>query len=105
METVYVYDGAQMIAEYVLVSSELSLRKRFVYGPGIDEPIAMILVDAGQEFWYFYHTDGLGSVVALSQWNTSQVQIVERYVYDAFGKCQILTSDFYPVLRKNPSDG
>ena len=36
--------------------------------------------------------DDLGSVVALSQWNssTSQVEIVERYVYDAFGKTQIL---------------
>lgn len=52
----------------------------------------MILVDTGQETWYFYHTDGLGSVAALSQWNTaaSQVEIVERYVYDAFGNTQIL---------------
>lgn len=59
METVYVYDGAQMIAEYVLVSSELSLRKRFVYGPGIDEPIVMVTYDAqGETGRYFYHYDG-----------------------------------------------
>jgi hypothetical protein len=43
----------------------------------------MILVDAGQESLYFYHTDGLGSVTALSNMNG---QLVERYVYDAFGK-------------------
>ena len=56
----------------------------------------MILVDNGQETWYFYHTDGLGSVVALSQWNssTSQGEIVERYAYDAFGQTKILDSGF-----------
>ncbi len=36
---------------------------------------------------YFYFVDGLGSVTALSNMNG---QLVERYVYDAFGKTQIL---------------
>ena len=36
---------------------------------------------------YFYFVDGLGSVTALSQLNG---QLVERYVYDAFGNTQIL---------------
>ncbi len=34
------------------------------------------------DVWYFYHLDGLGSVVALS--NTSG-SIVEKYTYDMFG--------------------
>ena len=70
------------------------LIRKFIYGPGIDESIAMINVDAGVETWYFYHYDGLGSVVALSKYNTgtSQVEIVERYSYDAFGTTTITTT-------------
>ena len=41
---------------------------------------------------YFYHFDGLGSVVALS--NTSGV-IVEHYTYDAFGNTTITTTQSY----------
>ena len=61
--------------------------RKFIYGPGIDEPICMIDVATGN--WYFYHYDGLGSVVALS--NTSGT-IVEGYIYDAFGKCTVITN-------------
>ena len=48
---------------------------------------------------YYYHRDGLGSVIALSDANTD---IVERYSYDVFGKPtirdandQILTTSDY----------
>jgi RHS repeat-associated protein len=44
------------------------------------------LVDAGQESWYFYHADRLGSVAALSQLNG---QVVERYAYDVFGQVTV----------------
>ena len=75
--TEYVYDGDQVIAEY----DGTTLLRKFIYGPGIDEPICMI-VKGTPDQWYFYHFDGLGSVVALS--NTSGA-IVEKYSYDAFG--------------------
>lgn len=58
--TKYCYDGDQVIAEY----EGGSLVRKFIYGPGIDEPICMIDV-ADSNTVYYYHFDGLGSVVAL----------------------------------------
>jgi RHS repeat-associated protein len=82
-QTVYVYDGAQMIAEYSLVSQTLTLKKRFIYRPGIDEPVCMITYSGGSESGrYFYHFDGLGNVMALSD---SSGNVVEEYVYDVYG--------------------
>jgi RHS repeat-associated protein len=75
--TKYCYDGDEIIAEY---NGDTLLRK-FIYGPGIDEPIMMINVNGG-ETKYYYHYDGLGSVTALSNVNG---QIVEQYHYDVFG--------------------
>ncbi len=63
--------------------------RKFVYGPGIDEPLIMI-IPAGQTNagWYWYHYDGLGSVVALSD---SSGSIVEAYSYDVFGAVKVHT--------------
>ena len=77
--TKYCYDGGQVIAEYD--GSDNPLRK-FVYGPGIDEPIIIIDV-ADNNTVYYYHFDGLCSVAALSNVNG---EIVERYSYDVFGE-------------------
>jgi len=76
--TKYVYDGGQVIAEYD--GSDNPLRK-FVYGPGIDEPIIIIDV-ADNNTVYYYHFDGLGSVAALSD---TSANVVETYSYDVFG--------------------
>jgi len=73
----YAYDGDQVIAEY----EGGSLKRKFIYGPGIDEPVMMIDVTTSTK--YYYHFDGLGSVVALSN---SIGDIVERYSYDVFGE-------------------
>ena len=81
--TKYTYDGFSVIAEYD--GSDTLLRK-FVYGPGIDKPVAMIVVDGQTETWYYYHYDSLGSVMALSD---SDRNIVESYNYSAFGKTKI----------------
>ena len=66
-----------------------SLKRKFIYGPGIDEPLCMIDVAAGNAV-YYYHFDGLGSVVALSDVNSV---IVERYSYDVFGAPTIYDAD------------
>jgi RHS repeat-associated protein len=76
--TKYCYDGDQVIAEY---DGSDNLLRKFVYGPGIDEPICMVDV-ADSNAVYYYHFDGLGSVAALSDVNKV---IVERYSYDVFG--------------------
>jgi RHS repeat-associated protein len=75
----YAYDGDRILAEY---DGAGTLLRKFVYGPGLDEPIC--LIDAGNgNAAYYYHLDGLGSVVALS--NVNNV-LVERYAYDVFGR-------------------
>jgi RHS repeat-associated protein len=48
----------------------------------MDEPICLIEV-ADNNAVYYYHFDGLGSVVALSDVNSV---LVERYTYDVFGR-------------------
>ena len=94
-ETTYHYDGPQVIAEY----ENGTLKRKFIYGPGIDEPIIMIDVVNGD--YYFYHFDGLGSVVALSDENGD---IVERYEYSAFGQTQILSPSYEPRVTSDYSN-
>jgi RHS repeat-associated protein len=77
--TKYCYDGDQVIAEY---DSSDNLLRKFIYGPGIDEPICMIDVPDNNSI-YYYHFDGLGSVIALSNSNR---EITELYSYDVFGE-------------------
>ena len=79
--TKYAYSGDQIIAEY---NGSGTLLKKYVYGTGIDEVICMVNVSLSQT--YYYHHDGLGNVIALSD---SSKDIVERYSYDAFGNVTI----------------
>ena len=78
--TKYCYDGDQVIAEY---GSSGSWLRRFYYGPGIDEPVCLHVKVGGTAKLYYYHYDGLGNVVALSDVNGN---VVERYEYDVFGE-------------------
>ncbi len=68
----YAYDGQRIIAEY---DANDTLLRKFTYGPGLDEPIRLIDVADGNET-YYYHCDGLGSVIALCDVNNV---LVERY--------------------------
>jgi RHS repeat-associated protein len=83
--TKYAYDGAQVIAEY---DGTDTLLRKFIYGPGIDEPICMIDAAGAGETRYYYHYDGLGSVIALSNIDGD---IVEAYSYDVYGTPTIYT--------------
>ncbi|MEW6104219.1 MAG: RHS repeat-associated core domain-containing protein, partial [bacterium] len=71
----YLYDDQDLIAEY---SPEGTLTSRYTFGPGIDNPIS---VRIGSES-YFYHLDGLGSVIFITD---KEKNIVSSYNYDAFG--------------------
>ena len=64
--------------------------RKFIYGPGVDEPICMIDCTGASEEFYYYHFDGLGSVVALS--NTSGT-IEASYSYDVFGDATAVSGD------------
>jgi RHS repeat-associated protein len=74
--TRYCYDGDQIIADY---NDSGVLQRRYVYGPGIDEPLYMVTV----LYTYYYYFDGLGSVVALAR---GDQPAEETYSYDVFGK-------------------
>ena len=67
--------------------------RKFIYGPGIDGPICMMVYNAAgaETARYWYHFDALGSVIALSKFNTSlgYAEIVERYKYTAFGETTV----------------
>ena len=69
--------------------------RQYVYGSYVDEPL---LLKAGANR-YYYATNRLYSVAAL----TSQLgQVVERYLYDAYGRQTVLASN--GVVAYKPSD-
>ena len=83
--TRYVYDNADnVLAEY---NDNGDLLRKYVYGPRVDEPICMIEV-ADNNAVYYYHTDALGTVVALTDVDGNSVQ---TYTYSVYG--QVAASD------------
>ena len=74
--TDYLRAGTDVIADY----NGAVLLRRFIHGPGTDDPVAVI---DNTGYRYFYHTDATGTVVALSN-DTGVVQ--QRYRTDAFGR-------------------
>jgi RHS repeat-associated protein len=80
----YIYDGDRVIEEYQLPSFIL-FRQRYIHGRGIDE-IVLMEKDTGfdgiPDSDYYYHTDALGSFVALTEENGN---VVTRYRYDPNG--------------------
>lgn len=77
----YVYDDQAIILEYETRHEEHKEKThvtKYVHGPGIDEHLSM--ERRGEVL--FYHADGLGSTVALSD---KRQKVVEIYEYDSFG--------------------
>ena len=56
-----------------------TLKARYTHGPGMDEPLGLQKGTAN----YYYHADGLGSIVALTNTKGASAQL---YRYDAFGR-------------------
>ena len=73
----YCYDGDHVIMEY---DGNDRLLRKYIYGARVDEPVCMIDV-ADSNAVYYYHFDGLGSVVALSDSNGNSVQSYEYSIY------------------------
>ncbi|MDO8446578.1 MAG: RHS repeat-associated core domain-containing protein [Deltaproteobacteria bacterium] len=73
--TKYVYDNEDIILEY---DGSNSTGNRYIHGPGIDEPLAVI----NGKNTYYYHADALGSIVALTD---SAGKTQQTYEYDSFG--------------------
>ena len=83
----YVYDSEDIVIEYVAKTGATTKTIRYIHGPGIDQPLAM--VNNGQT--YYYHADGLGSIVALT--NSTQ-SVMQRYTYDAYGVPKPTNAEF-----------
>ena len=81
--TSYVYDGEDILLS-IDNDGSTTTATYFIHGPGIDEPLAM--VKGGSS--HYYHADGLGSIVAITD---SSQTIVQHYDYDTFG--QLTASD------------
>ncbi|MFH1859706.1 MAG: RHS repeat-associated core domain-containing protein [bacterium] len=77
----YLYDGLDILCEY---NESGSLRARYTFGMEIDSPISMNRDGADS----FYHADGLGSIVSLT--NVSGASVAS-YMYEAFGKVRSKT--------------
>jgi RHS repeat-associated protein len=84
--TRYILAGGNVMSE---LDGSNGLLRRYVYGPGTDQPIAMINADGSREY---YHYDGQGSVIATSSDNGV---VVASYVYDAYGRTDDLTGNPY----------
>ncbi len=84
----YIYDNEDIIMEVYKkeeggqTTSEIT---RYTHGPGIDEPLA--LERNGQ--YYYFHADGLGSVVDITDASRA---VVQSYEYDSFGMVKPATS-------------
>jgi len=82
---IYVYDKEDVILERESTTigggAPTVTVKKYVHGPGVDEPLAV----AKGNSVYYYHADGVGSVVAMTN-NTEAT--VEGYTYETFGKFQ-----------------
>ncbi len=58
-----------------------ALLRKFIYGPGIDEPLMLEDVRTGQV--YCYHFDALGSITEISD---STGKVIEKYEYSVYGR-------------------
>jgi RHS repeat-associated protein len=72
------YDGDQLIAEY---NSSNVLQRRYVWGPGTDEPLVWY-EGTGTSTPHYYHADERGSVIALSSGSGALTDI---NTYDEYG--------------------
>jgi|GEM_PF-995382 len=73
----YLYDNDDIAAEFMTNASGTT-QTIYTHGPNIDEPLA--LERNGQ--YSYYHADGLGSIVSITD---SARSIVQTYTYDSFG--------------------
>jgi len=80
----YIYDGGNVIGEYDINDN---LLRKYIHGARVDELVCMIDV-ADSNAVYYYHYDGLGSVVASSD---SSGDSCQSYEYSVFG--QVVAED------------
>jgi len=87
--TVNLYDGQNLIGE-----TTNSVPTYYLYGPGIDEPLAVYVTSGTTSGFHYFDVDGLGSVVAT---NNPSGTIEHNAVFDAWGTTRSETGTrFHP---------
>jgi len=86
--TQWIYDGEDILFEYLRTTDSELRTAYFTHGPNIDEPIVKANVTTGQN--YYYHADALGSISAITD---SIGSVIESYRYTAYGSPQIFDKD------------
>jgi RHS repeat-associated protein len=76
--TTYLYDGQNLINESGATAAD------YVFGPGIDEPLAMVRSSTP----YYFDVDGLGSATLV---NNATGTVQDNYVLDAWGNSKAQT--------------
>jgi len=83
--TYLIYDGWSLLEERNLAGNLLA---RYYHGPVIDE----LLCRVTETNTVYYHHDGLGSTVALTD---STGNVVESYTYDVYGQPSFLSTTYH----------
>jgi len=83
--TYLIYDGWSLLEERNLAGNLLA---RYYHGPVIDE----LLCRVTETNTVYYHHDGLGSTIALTD---STGSVVESYTYDVYGQPFILSTTYH----------
>jgi RHS repeat-associated protein len=77
--TKYFYSANQVIEER---DNSDQVLKQYIYGNGIDEIIRVDNYESGSPVPYYYHTNAIGSVTAITD---DSGNLIERISYDTFG--------------------
>ena len=86
--TTYLYDGEDIILQTVNDGTNTTIT-HYTHGPGIDEPLAQTRNNQN----YYYHADGLGSIIAIT--DTTKT-IVQRYQYAIYGMLTTIQNPEFP---------
>lgn len=81
--TRYIHSGAQVVEEYENPGPGFALARRYLLGPGLDQPILMDKVGGPGAGPYYYLRNRQGSVLALAAVDGS---VAESYTYSAYGR-------------------
>ncbi|MFN9162772.1 MAG: RHS repeat-associated core domain-containing protein [Alphaproteobacteria bacterium] len=79
--TSFLSDGDEEVAEYTGAGA---LLRRYIPGPGTDQPIAMVTPAGAGHTRSYFHVNRQGSTVAMS--NDAGVMAEGPYTYDAYGQ-------------------
>lgn len=82
---IYVYDNDNVAQEIYTDPSGTATKTWYTHGAGTDEHLAL----ERNGSYYYYHSDGLGSITAITDasWN-----VLQSYTYDSFGMVKPSTS-------------